>query len=171
MRIILAAIALGAASSASAHVVLAPADATAASYNAGEFRVGHGCGNAATTAVRVEIPEAIPVARARPKPGWTIEVERAPLPAPVISEGKEQRDRVAAITWRGNLPADQFDGFGIMLKLPSGPTAPLPISVRQSCGSVTVDWNELPKAGIGRGELKYPAPVLTIGSAQPSLAH
>ena len=38
---------------AQAHIVFAPAEAPAGSYYAGEFRVGHGCGDAATTAVRV----------------------------------------------------------------------------------------------------------------------
>ena len=145
-KLMIAAVAVFAAP-AQAHIVFAPAEASAGSYYAGEFRVGHGCGDAATTAVRITIPGDVLTARPRPKPGWTIEIERAPLPAPVAVEGREQRDRVAAITWRGQLPGDQFDGFGLMLKLPAGRTGPIYLPVRQTCGKDSVDWSEIPTAG------------------------
>lgn len=154
-----------------AHIVFAPAEAPAGSYYAGEFRVGHGCGDAATTAVRVTIPDGVTTARPRPKPGWTIEIERAPLSAPIMSEGREKRDRVAAITWRGHLPGDQFDGFGLMLKLPAGRTGPLYLPVRQTCGKDVVGWSEIPAAGQSWGTLKRPAPVLEIKSAESGHSH
>jgi periplasmic copper chaperone A len=153
------------AGSAQAHVVFAPAEAVAGSYYAGEFPIGHGCTGAATTAVRIEVPEGILTARPRPKPGWTIKIERAPLATPVVSDGEEQRDRVAAITWRGNLPAEQFDGFGVMLKLPKGQSGPIYLPVRQTCGAETVAWVEIPAAGQSWGSLKHPAPVLSVKAA------
>lgn len=159
------------ATSAQAHVVMAPAEATAGSYYAGEFRIGHGCDDAATTAVRIEVPEGVLTARARPKPGWTVEVERVPLVTPVMSEGKEQRDRVSAITWRGSLPADQFDGFGVMLKLPKGQAGPLYLPVRQSCDGKTVEWKEIPAEGQSWGSLKHPAPVVALAPASSGHGH
>jgi uncharacterized protein YcnI len=159
------------AGSAQAHVVMTPAEATAGGYYTGEFRISHGCDEAATTAVRIEVPENVLTARARPKPGWTVEVERAPLATPVVSEGREQRDRVAAITWRGNLPADQFDGFGVMLKLPKGQSGQIYLPVRQTCGSATVEWTELPEAGKSWGSLKHPAPVLALEPAAAGHGH
>jgi hypothetical protein len=159
------------AAPAGAHVVMAPAEAMAGSYYAGEFRIGHGCGEAATTAVRIEVPEGVLTARPRPKPGWTIEVERAPLATPVVSEGKAQRDHVSAIIWRGNLPADQFDGFGLMLKLPKAASGPLYLPVRQTCGGETVTWGEIPAAGQRWGALKHPAPMLTLEAAPAGHGH
>jgi uncharacterized protein YcnI len=156
---------------AQAHIVFAPAEAPGGSYYAGEFRVGHGCGDAATTAVRVTIPDDVLIARPRPKPGWTIEIERAPLPAPVLSEGREQRDRVAAITWRGQLPGDQFDGFGLMLKLPAGRAGPIYLPVRQICGKDSVDWSEIPTAGQSWGSLKHPAPTIELKPAEMNHMH
>ncbi|MBA2919975.1 DUF1775 domain-containing protein [Sphingomonas sp. MAH-20] len=156
---------------AGAHIVFAPAEAPAGSYYAGEFRVGHGCGDAATTAVRVTIPADVLIARPRPKPGWTIEMERAPLPAPVMSEGREVRDRVSAITWRGQLPGDQFDGFGLMLKLPDGRTGPLYLPVRQSCGTDSVEWSEIPAEGQSWGSMKRPAPMIELKPAESHHMH
>ena len=156
---------------AGAHVVMAPAEAMAGSYYAGEFRIGHGCGEAATTAVRIEVPDGVLTARPRPKPGWTIEIERVPLAKPVVTEGKEQRDRVSAITWHGSLPADQFDGFGVMLKLPKGHSGPIYLPVRQSCGTESIVWNEIPAAGRSWGSLKNPAPMLTITPDSPQHRH
>lgn len=159
------------ATSAPAHVVMAPAEGIAGSYYAGEFRIGHGCDQAATTAVRIEVPEGVLTARARPKPGWTVEVERAPLASSAIIEGKEQRDRVSAITWRGNLPADQFDGFGVMLKLPKAPSGPLYLPVRQSCGDKTVEWKEIPAEGQSWSSLKHPAPMVALTPAPSGHGH
>jgi len=156
------------AGSVQAHVVMAPAEAMAGSYYAGEFRISHGCQDAATTSVRIEVPESVLAARPRAKPGWTIEIERASLATPTVSEGREQRDRVAAITWRGNLPADQFDGFGVILKLPKALSGPLYLPVRQTCGAETVAWIEIPAAGQSWDALKHPAPVLTV---EPSAAN
>jgi len=166
--VVLAAILAG---SAQAHVVMSPAEATAGSYYAGDVRIGHGCDDEATTAVRIEVPEGIMTARPRPKPGWTVEVERVPLATPIVSDGKEQRDRVSAITWRGNLPADQFDDFGMMLKLPRGQSGPLYLPVRQICGAKAVAWTEIPAAGQNWGALKHPAPVLTLEPAVTGHGH
>ena len=171
MKTLMIAVAAMIAAPAGAHIVFAPAEAPAGSYYAGEFRIGHGCGDAATTAVRVTIPDGVLIARPRPKPGWTIEIERAPLPAPVMSEGREVRERVAAITWRGELPADQFDGFGLMLKLPAGRTGPLYLPVRQTCGNEAVDWADIPAAGQSWGSMKRPAPVIELKPADSPHMH
>jgi uncharacterized protein YcnI len=171
MKSLMIAVAAMIAGPAGAHIVFAPAEAPAGSYYAGEFRVGHGCGDAATTAVRVTIPDGVLIARPRPKAGWTIEIERAPLTAPAMSEGREVRERVATITWRGQLPSDQFDGFGVMLKLPDGRTGPLYLPVRQICGTDSVDWSEIPVAGQSWGTLRYPAPVIELKPAESGHTH
>jgi uncharacterized protein YcnI len=125
---------------ATAHVVAVPATGTAGTYNGLVLRVGHGCGAAATTAIRVELPPGLTVVRPQPKPGWTLAIERVALPSPVMVEGKSVTDRVAAITWSGNLPADHFDDFGLLIKLP-GAAGRLQLPVEQRCGTTIQRWD------------------------------
>lgn len=150
---------------AAAHVVFAEPQAASGSYYAGFLRVGHGCGDSPTRAVRVEIPDGVMIARPQPKPGWTLSVERAPLPTPIIGEGGHDiTERVAAITWRGELPADQFDEFGILLRLPDQ-TGPLYFPVVQTCADGEQRWEHIPADGAAWNSVPRPAPVLTLRGA------
>lgn len=113
LRTLALAAGLAVASAAHAHVTIQPATAPVGAYQVLRFGVGHGCGDiSATTALRVEIPAGVTVARPQPKPGWTLEIERAGA-------------AVTAVVWRGVLPADQFDEFVVLTKLPdaAGPLA------------------------------------------------
>jgi periplasmic copper chaperone A len=161
-RLLLAsALALFAQAPASAHVVLAAREAQPNAYYVGEFRVSHGCGESPTIAFRVEIPEGINTARPQPKPGWAIEIERAPLPAPVQTEYGEITDRVSAVTWRGLLPADQFDQFALLLKLPNRAGA-IHFRALQTCEQGGRAWVDVPVAGQDAHDLENPAPVLMV---------
>jgi uncharacterized protein YcnI len=130
---------------AAAHVVADPGRAEAGAYQAVVFRVGHGCGDAATTALRIEIPFEMASARPRPKPGWTLEIER-------------QDGKVTAVTWRGELPGDQFDEFAVLFKLPEQ-AATLYFPTVQSCGADDSQWTEIPSAG---ERASHPAPALVV---------
>ncbi len=159
------------AAPAEAHIVFAPAEAVTGRYYAGELQVGHGCGELATSAIRIEIPIDIISARPRPKAGWTMEVERVSLPTPILVEGHEQKDKVVAVTWRGSLPADQFDGFGLMLKLPLNRSGPFYLPVRQVCGSETVDWADIPATDEAWGTMEQPAALIMVYPAAPGHVH
>ena len=130
---------------AGAHIVADPGRAEAGAYQAVVFRVGHGCGEAATTALRIEIPSEMASARPQPKPGWTLEIER-------------QDGKVTAVTWRGELPDDQFDEFAMLFKLPDQP-ATLYFPTVQSCGAEQSQWTEIPSAG---ERASHPAPALVV---------
>ncbi|MEZ6024194.1 MAG: YcnI family protein [Hyphomonadaceae bacterium] len=152
------------ASSASAHIVFAQPEAAPNSYHAGFLRVGHGCGDSPTRAIRVEIPDSINIARPQPKPGWALSVEHTPLPAPIVNEGGHTlTQRVSAITWSGELPADQFDQFGIMLRLPDQ-TGPLYFRVTQTCADGVQSWSDIPAPGAAWHSVPHPAPVLTLAA-------
>jgi periplasmic copper chaperone A len=153
------------ATAASAHVVLAPAAAPAGSYVFGAFRVGHGCAGAATTALRIELPPDLLMAKPQPKPGWSISIEHAPLARPVQGEGgRRTTQRVTAITWTGGpLPDDEWDEFGVSAKLPAKP-GPLYFRAIQTCGTTVERWTDMPVAGQG-ARLPHPAPVLTVTPA------
>ena len=144
-----------------AHVVLVDGTAAPGAYYTSFFRVGHGCAGSATTALRVEMPEGIVTARPQPKPGWTIAVEHAPLPAPLKGEGgKPVTERVTAITWRGGpLPDDEWDQFGFMAKLPDQPQK-LYFPAIQTCEMGESRWVEI-SAEPG-AHLSHPAPMLIL---------
>ena len=147
---------------ASAHVTFAEPEAKASSYYAGFLRVTHGCGTSPTVSVHVTILEGIEIARPQPKAGWTLTMDRAPLAKPIPSEsGGLIRDRVIGVTWTGNLPADEFDQFGIMLKLPSG-VGPLYFPTTQTCASGANAWTNVRVSPDAWHATKMPAPMLVV---------
>jgi uncharacterized protein YcnI len=84
---------------ANAHVVFSEPEAHAGGYYTGFLRVGHGCGESPTVALRVTIPESVITARPQPKPGWTLKIDKTPLARPIPAEGGGQvTHRVSAIT-------------------------------------------------------------------------
>jgi uncharacterized protein YcnI len=157
--------ALAASAPAWGHIVFAEPEGQAGSYYAGFLRVGHGCGQSPTVSVRFEIPETVLTVRPQPKPGWTLAIERTPLAQPVPGEGGEMiRERVSAVTWTGELPADQFDQFGLMMKLPDQP-GPLYFPAVQTCVEGRNDWTTIPGDPSRWHEAKTPAPILTVKPA------
>lgn len=155
------------AAPAAAHIVLAEPQAAAGSYYAGHFRVGHGCDGSPTVKLRVALPSGIVTARAQPKPGWTVSVEREALAQPVRIEGHETSERVAAISWSGRLDADQFDDFGILMKLPEAAGA-LYFPTVQSCETGAKAWTDIPAPGQAWHDVASPAPVLQLVADTPS---
>lgn len=139
------AILLAAAAPASAHVTLAQPDAKAGSHSVITFQIGHGCADSPTTALRIEIPQNVTLANPQPKPGWTLTIDHA-------------AKRVSAITWSGgSLPADEFDEFSVMMKLPAD-AEPLTFPATQTCAKGTEHWSE------AKGST-HPAPMLTLTPA------
>ena len=133
-----------------AHVTLEKTEAATGSYQVAPFRIGHGCSGSPTVNLRIEIPEGPESVRPQPKPGWTLNVEHS-------------GDRVIAINWKGNLPADQFDSFAMMMRLRQ--PGPLVFPARQTCERGEANWNEPP--GVEGG---HPAPVLMVTPAA-EMAH
>lgn len=161
------AIATAFSSTASAHIVFAETEAAPNSYYAGFFRVSHGCGQSPTRSIRVEIPDGVNIARPQPKPGWTLTMEFGPLATPLRNEmGEPVAERVTSITWTGELPADQFDVFGIMMRLPDQ-TGPLYFPVTQTCDSGEQRWTDIPAAGAAWHSVPRPAPVVMLVAPPP----
>ena len=159
------------AAPAFAHVVFAEPEAAPNSYYAGFLRLSHGCGDSPTRSVRVEIPDGVNIARPQPKAGWTLGIERERLATPIRGEaGHEITERVTAITWSGELPADQFEVFGIMMRLPDQ-TGPLYFPVIQTCADGEQRWTEIPPAGAAWHSVPRPAPVVTLVAPQTGGAH
>lgn len=167
MRTLILAAALAAAvpAVAFAHSVMSPDKAAPGAYYAGDLRISHGCAGSPTLAVRVEIPPAVVSAKPQPKPGWTLAIEREPLAQPIKGEGGQMvTQRVKAVTWTGRLPDDQFENFGLMLKLPSASGA-LYLPTVQTCERGENRWTDIPAAGQAWHDVPHPAPVIAVGPA------
>jgi len=160
---------------AQAHVGLEWPVAMAGTPYKATFQIGHGCGASPTRQVVVEIPAGVLRARPMPRPGWTVEVQRAPLAQPRIDHGRTVTEEVARITWTARSREDMldtahYDEFVVHAQLPSTP-GPLYWPVRQICPEGRHDWVEVPSAGRQRAALAAPAPVLELLPAGPSAPH
>lgn len=160
---------------ASAHVVLeyqvAPASA---SYKA-TFKVGHGCGGFPTRQVEVDIPTGMRGARPMPKPGWTLEVQRAKLAQPYTSHGRSITDDVVRITWTAKTAEDMlqsthYDEFVLVATTPDK-AGPVYWPVRQICTEGQNNWTDVPQPGQKLSDLKSPAAALEILPGAGTGAH
>jgi uncharacterized protein YcnI len=150
------------ARSAGAHVTLEQQSAAAGSYYKAVFRVPHGCDGAATTRIRIQIPEGSVSIKPMPKPGWTVMVVRAPLAAPIKGEHATITETVREVSWDGgSLPDEHFDEFALMMKLPDTPGR-IFFPTIQECGAKAVRWIDVPAAGSAGGSSRTPAPGLTL---------
>jgi uncharacterized protein YcnI len=141
-----------------AHVTLETQQASVgASYKA-VLRVPHGCDGAATTAIRVKIPEGVIDVKPMPKPGWTLNVVKGKyaktysLFKAQVSEGTTQID------WTGGkLPDDFYDEFVFrgFLATDLEPGKTLYFPVVQECEKGVHRWIEIPQQG---SEFPEPAP-------------
>ncbi|WP_210204421.1 YcnI family protein [Devosia submarina] len=147
-----------------AHITLQTKEApVGASYRA-VLVVGHGCGNEATTAVRVQVPEGLYNVKPMPKAGWTIETQTGPYETPFMNHGTELTEGVKEITWTGgNLPNDFFDEFTFRGtlggELEEGSTLFFPVI--QTCGTTEDAWIDQS----GDHDSEFPAPSLTLTPA------
>ncbi|HEY4371616.1 MAG TPA: YcnI family protein [Burkholderiales bacterium] len=154
-----------AASSAHSHAVLANTSAPAGSFYKAAIGIEHGCSGSATTEVIVQIPPGVHGAKPMPKSGWSIAIERAPLPQPHTMHGHTVTDEVARIRfYGGKLPSDYYDEFTVVGTLPEE-AAPLYWKVSQVCEQGRADWDEIPAAGQAAADLKHPALRLEVTPA------
>lgn len=162
-RIACAIAALACSTYAGAHTTVSPKQAPQDSYQRLALGVTHGCEGSPTVEVIINVPEAIMGAKPMPKAGWTVETEVRKLDKPYLSHGKEIREDVRVIRWRGRLLDAHYDEFVIMGRL-WDQSGPVPIPVTQLCESGRMDWNQLPDGSGAR--LPYPAPVLELFPGQ-----
>lgn len=160
-----------AATPATAHVHVDPdGQAAAGGYAVLTFRVPNESATAATTTVEVALPTDTPLASVsvEPVPGWTAEVERAPLPEPVELHGTEVTEAPVRITWTADsddaaLGDGEFQRFTVSAgPLPDVDELVLPTTQTYTDGTV-VAWDE-PTPASGE-EPEHPAPVLAVSAA------
>jgi uncharacterized protein YcnI len=158
-----------------AHVTLEYPVATAGQSYKASFKIGHGCGASATRVVEVDIPAGVRGARPMPKPGWTLEVQRAPLAQPYSSHGRTVTEDTVRIRWSAKTDADMlasghYDEFVVVGTLPTQ-AGMLYWPVRQICPQGRLDWVEVPGTGQRWGDLKSPAAELELMPAAGAHTH
>ncbi|MBX3454910.1 DUF1775 domain-containing protein [Ferrovibrio sp.] len=151
-------------SPAFAHVVADPSEGKAGSYFRTALRVGHGCGQSPTIAVKVLLPEGLTSVRPQAKPGWDIKIETAKLAKPVdAGHGAMTDTAISAVSWTGGkLPNEHFDEFGLSLKLPEQ-NGPLYLKVIQSCAEGELRWEQIATPG---QRVERPAAVIRVSGGK-----
>ncbi|MBP0438037.1 DUF1775 domain-containing protein [Tianweitania sediminis] len=152
-----------------AHVSIEPAEAPAESTYKGVLKVGHGCEGAATTSIRVQIPEGVIAVKPMPKAGWELSTKVESYSEPVRYYDQSLTEGVREIAWTGGkLPDDWYDEFVFRARLPKAePGTVIRFPVVQDCEATTVRWIEVPAEGQDSHDLKEPAPEVTITPAAP----
>lgn len=153
-----------------AHVTANPDKGTAGKYFETGFRVSHGCEGSDTFSVSVKLPPGIVIAKPQYKAGWSVEVRKSKLAKPVAAgHGKMTDEQIDEIIWsEGELPDDQYDTFGILMKLPEKAGETLWFPVTQTCETGKLEWVEIPADGQQWHDLKAPAPFVKLEGAPPS---
>jgi uncharacterized protein YcnI len=157
---------LAACGSVQAHVTLDQPQALAGTSFKVALRVGHGCDGQATSTISVRIPEGFAGAKPMPKPGWVLEIKRAPLAQPYESHGRKISDDVVQITWKAAsreawLQDAWYDEFVLRGQTPAT-AGPLWFKVLQGCEKSEADWAEVPASGTATQGLKFPAALLEV---------
>ena len=149
-----------------AHVMLEKKDAKLGAGYKAVFGVPHGCKGAATTEVRIDIPEGVIAVKPMPKPGWKLSLEKGPYARSyAFHHGESKNEGVRSVTWSGGeLPDDYFDQFVLSTfiagELDAGTKLAFPVT--QKCTSGEMRWSEVAAEGQDPHALEYPAPQLLL---------
>ena len=162
-RIAIAALAALVATPAFAHVTLEVPTAPAGSSYKAVFRVPHGCNGAATTALRIQIPEGVIAVKPMPKTGWTLDLKSGKYAKTYKHYGADVSSGVVEVDFSGgNLPDAYYDEFvvtgAVADTFKAGDVISFPVV--QECGTAATRWIEIGKPG--EAEPAHPAPSLTV---------
>lgn len=149
-----------------AHVTLETQQAPVGSTYKAVLRVPHGCNGAATTRVRIRIPEGVIAVKPMPKPGWTLETTKGKYGKAYDYYGTPTAEGVTEVSWSGGkLPDEHYDEFVLRAYLTTDlkPDTTLHVPVVQECEGGGVErWIEVPAAGKAADDYKFPAPGLKL---------
>jgi uncharacterized protein YcnI len=168
--VLLVAVALFAASSASAHVTLEKREAAVGNYYKAILAVPHGCAGSATVKVRVQVPEGVIAIKPMPKPGWSLETIKGKYAAEYELHGSKLSEGVKEVVWSGGkLADDNYDEFVFASFLTTSlkPNTTLYFPVVQECEQGVSRWIDIPKEGSAGGhghDSKSPAPGVKLMS-------
>jgi len=151
---------------ASAHVTLERGEAPVGAPYKAVLRVPHGCGGAATVALRVRVPEGMIAVKPMPKPGWKIDTVTGKYPkAYHYFHGATLTEGITEVSFSGgSLPDAYYDEF-VLAGFLAGDLEPgktLYFLVVQECEKGVNRWIEIPAAGKSPDDYAEPAPGLKL---------
>ncbi|NUS73895.1 MAG: YcnI family protein [Corynebacteriales bacterium] len=159
------------AAPASAHVTVNPDEAPKGGYAKLTFRVPNEEDDASTNKLEVVFDDKAPIvsARTKPMPGWTAEIKKRPLDAPVQVHGTDVTEAIESITWTAapgsEIKPGEFGEFDISVgPLPENTDKVVFKALQSYTNGETVRWIE--EAVGGSEEPEKPAPVLTLTKAE-----
>ncbi len=164
-----AAIVLGSATAASAHVEATATSTAADSYTTATFSVPHGCDGSPTTKLTFQVPESVIEVTPTVNPNWTITKATEPYTSATPAAGEESEDaaqRVTSVTYTATtpLPADERDTFQLSFSLPDGKAGDrVEFPVLQTCERGSVEWDQHQETG--KAEPEHPAPSIVLTAA------
>lgn len=146
-----------AATQAGAHVGVMATPARAGVPVRLALQVGHGCGESPTTALVVQVPDGLLLARPLAKPGWNISTQARALDKPYSRHGMSFGETTTLIRWEGgSLPSQLADEFVFNAIVAEGASGSLVLRVQQACrDGQKFDWSGPPDSA-------EPAPVLAV---------
>ncbi|MFA9431640.1 YcnI family protein [Egicoccus sp. AB-alg2] len=154
------------AAPAAAHVTANPNAVPADGYAAVSLRVPHGCGDAATTELAVQMPAGVQSATPEQVPGWTVRTVVGELDEPYDAHGETVTEGVREVVWTAEagaeLPSDQYREFGLSLRVGGEDGETLYFPTVQTCTEGETAWVEIPDTVEQWGELDRPAPYVTL---------
>jgi len=156
-----------AVSGAEAHVSLVTKETNANSSYRAVLQVPHGCDGAATTTIRVQIPEGVIAVRPMAKAGWTLTTTKGAYAKPYENHGSTLSEGVKEIVWSGgNLSDEHFDEFTFATTIATdgGEAKTVYFPTVQQCEKGEAAWTEIPGPGQSARDLKKPAPSVRISA-------
>lgn len=153
-----------------AHVTLDTREAAANTTVRLALRVPHGCGDAATQTLRVQIPAGFVNVQPMVKAGWLTEARHADYPVPVTHRDMTLRAGVRELSWSGgDLPSAFYDEFVLRGAVASSvaPGTELFFPVVQECATGEAIWIDTS----GSPDAEGPAPFITVIEAPAPAGH
>jgi uncharacterized protein YcnI len=105
--------------------------------------VPHGCGSAATTEIRMKVPDSVALFAPEQKAGWETQVVMKKLDEPIRRGPMVITEVFDEVIWRGNLPANQLGVFRFLARIPDAVGRVVPFKTIQKCGGEEVRWVEM----------------------------
>lgn len=164
-------LALAAPAAASAHVSVAPNTASAGSYALINIKVPNESATAVTNKVELALPTDTPILNVSyvPVAGWTAELVRETLPAPVEVGGNTITEAITKVVWTASPGSEITDGQLQIFPISLGPV-PDTGSIVMTADQTYSDGNVVSWSETGEGA-QHPAPVLFINDAPASDHH
>jgi uncharacterized protein YcnI len=150
-----------------AHVSVSPEEAPKGGFATLTFQVPNERDDATTNKVEVQFPQDHPIAEAsvQPIPGWSVEVTKKKLPAPIkTDEGETLDEGVNTVTWTADdkkgLGEGEFQQFTVSVALPDDTDSLAFPAIQTYSDGETANWTEETPAG--GPEPEHPRPEVKL---------